>query len=96
VVAEKIRAHLATPYLVDGVAINMTTSIGMAMYPVDAQEWGDLIRRADIAMYREKARAPAPARIVRSHARDDVTGPPSERRGSAAGRTHAPGEPVEL
>jgi diguanylate cyclase (GGDEF)-like protein len=73
VVAEKIRAHVATPYLVDGVAINMTTSIGMAVYPVDAQEWGDLMRRADSAMLCDKAR------IVRSHARDDVTGPPSER-----------------
>lgn len=55
IVAEKIRAHLATPYVVDGVAITMTTSIGMALYPIDAQEWGDLMRRADIAMYCDKA-----------------------------------------
>lgn len=55
IVADKIRAHLATPFVVDGVAITMTASIGMAMYPVDAQEWGDLMRRADIAMYCDKA-----------------------------------------
>ncbi|RPI49246.1 MAG: diguanylate cyclase, partial [Acidobacteria bacterium] len=96
VVAEKIRAHLATPYLVDGVAINMTTSIGMAIYPVDAQEWGDLMRRAGSTMYCDKARAQAPSKSVLSHAPDDVTGAPSERRGSGAGRAHAPGERVEL
>jgi len=33
--AEKIRAHLGTPYVVDGTAIQVTTSIGMAIYPID-------------------------------------------------------------
>ena len=34
-VAGKICTHLARPYLVDGTAIQMTTSIGIAVYPVD-------------------------------------------------------------
>jgi len=56
VVAEKIRARLAPPYLVDGVTVEVKASIGMAMYPVDAQEWGDLMRRAEVAMRLDQSR----------------------------------------
>jgi len=61
--AEKIRAHLDTPYVVDGTAIRMTISIGIAVYPVDGEEYGDLIKGSDFAMYRNKARSAAPPRI---------------------------------
>lgn len=59
VVADNIRAHLAAPYLIDGAKITVPTSLGMAMYPVDAQALGDLLQVADLAMYRDKARRPA-------------------------------------
>jgi GGDEF domain-containing protein len=61
--AEKIRAHLETPYLIDGTAIRMTISIGVAVYPFDGKEYGDLIRVSDCAMYRNKARSPAPSSV---------------------------------
>jgi diguanylate cyclase (GGDEF)-like protein len=61
--AEKIRAHLAIPFVINGAAIKITTSIGIAIYPVDGEEYGELIRRADHAMYRNKARGPAPPSI---------------------------------
>jgi len=61
--AEKIRAHLATPYCVDATVINVTTSIGIALYPVDGKECSDLIRVSDVQMYQDKSRAPAPPRI---------------------------------
>jgi diguanylate cyclase len=64
--AEKIRAHLAAPYLVGATAIKLTTSIGIALYPVDGKECGDLIRVSDFDMYRDKSRAPAPPRILAS------------------------------
>ena len=64
--AEKIRAHLAAPYLVGATAIKLTTSIGIALYPVDGKECGDLIRVSDVDMYRDKSRAPAPPRILAS------------------------------
>jgi diguanylate cyclase (GGDEF)-like protein len=56
VVADNIRAQLAAPYLIDGAQITVATSVGMAMYPVDAQALGDLVQVADLAMYRDKAR----------------------------------------
>jgi diguanylate cyclase (GGDEF)-like protein len=59
VVAENIRLHFAAPYLVDGDAITMTTSIGIAVHPLDADSYGDLIRMANQAMNRDKARRPA-------------------------------------
>jgi diguanylate cyclase len=62
--ADKIRAQLALPYLIDNTAIKITTSIGIAIYPVDGEEYGELVRRADVAMYRDKARGPAPPSVV--------------------------------
>jgi diguanylate cyclase (GGDEF)-like protein len=58
VVADNIRAHLAAPHLIDGARITLGTSLGIAMYPVDAPALGDLLRVADLAMYRVKAGRP--------------------------------------
>ena len=55
-VARKIRTRLAPPYFIDATSIEVTVSIGMAVYPVDGNGYGDLIRVSDIAMYQDKAR----------------------------------------
>ena len=60
---EKIRAQLATPYLVGGTSIQVTASIGMAVYPTDGTEFDDLIRQSDAGMYCNKACGPAPASV---------------------------------
>lgn len=62
--AEKIRDHLATPYRVDDTVISMTTSIGMALYPADGEDCGELIRASDREMYRDKRRARAAPSIA--------------------------------
>jgi diguanylate cyclase len=61
-VAQKLRAHLAKPYVVDDHSITVTASIGVAVYPSDGSSQNDLIRRADIAMYLAKARNNSPIR----------------------------------
>ena len=53
--ASRIRACVAMPYLVDGSVIEVSTSIGMAVYPLDAQDCDELLRLADRDMYRDKA-----------------------------------------
>jgi diguanylate cyclase (GGDEF)-like protein len=53
--AQKIRARLAVPYVVGGVKITVTASIGVAVYPVDGHDYGDLMRVTDGFMYRDKA-----------------------------------------
>jgi diguanylate cyclase (GGDEF)-like protein len=62
--ADKIQAHLATPYVVDGTPVQVTASIGMAVYPIDGSELGDLIQQADVAMYGNKACGPVPPGVV--------------------------------
>ena len=52
--AEKIRAHLAMPYVIGETAIQMTTSIGVAVYPIDGHEHSELLQRSDLAMFRNK------------------------------------------
>ncbi len=53
-VAEKIRSALASPITVDGHEIFVSTSIGVTVYPRDAEDVDELLKNADIAMYRAK------------------------------------------
>ena len=48
--AEKIIETFKTPYVVDGYELNVSTSIGISIYPDDGQNFEDLIKNADIAM----------------------------------------------
>jgi diguanylate cyclase len=56
---EKIRAHLAAPYFIGGAAIEVATSIGLALYPLDGNAYEDLLRQSDAAMYCDKGRGRA-------------------------------------
>jgi diguanylate cyclase (GGDEF)-like protein/PAS domain S-box-containing protein len=53
-VAEKVVAHLASPFAVGGQNFVVTPSIGISLYPDDADDPEGLIRCADIAMYNAK------------------------------------------
>ncbi len=57
-VAEKIVAALAAPFRLENhpQAVEIGTSIGIAVYPSDAQDHETLIKMADAAMYRAKTR----------------------------------------
>jgi diguanylate cyclase (GGDEF)-like protein len=61
-VAEKIRRLLEAPYLVEGDAVSVSASTGIAVYPDDGQDYAGLIQQSDIRMYRAKARCIAPPR----------------------------------
>ena len=53
-VAEKLLINIGRPYQSDHTELNMTASIGIALYPDDGQDLETLSRRADSAMYRVK------------------------------------------
>ncbi len=54
VVARKILDIISAPFFLDGQKIFITTSIGIAMYPLDG-EGGDILKKsADMAMYAAK------------------------------------------
>ncbi|WP_345971755.1 diguanylate cyclase domain-containing protein [Sulfurimonas diazotrophicus] len=55
-IGEKIRHALAMPFKIVGQMINISSSIGVAIYPKDAAQEDELIKRADIAMYNAKAK----------------------------------------
>ena len=49
--AEVILAALEAPFALDGLNIEMGCSIGIAVYPRDGSQYGELLRCADVAMY---------------------------------------------
>jgi diguanylate cyclase (GGDEF)-like protein/PAS domain S-box-containing protein len=53
-VANKIREVLRVPFILKGYEGGLTASIGITLYPDDAQDPETLIRYADTAMYRAK------------------------------------------
>ncbi|WP_137972525.1 bifunctional diguanylate cyclase/phosphodiesterase [Pseudomonas sp. F(2018)] len=53
-VAEKLRGLLAEPMLLDGHRLQVTPSIGIALVPDHGDNPTDLLKRADIALYRAK------------------------------------------
>lgn len=54
-VGNKIRHALNQPFEIEGLAINISSSSGLAVYPDHANEVKELIKRADIAMYYAKS-----------------------------------------
>lgn len=54
VVAHRIGQVMRQPFLVEGRAITLTTSIGIALYPGNGRDAPTLLRHADMAMYQAK------------------------------------------
>jgi diguanylate cyclase (GGDEF)-like protein/PAS domain S-box-containing protein len=54
VVAKKIRRTLRAPFVVAGIEIFVSASIGVSLFPDDAADSETLLKHADTAMYRAK------------------------------------------
>lgn len=52
--AGQIVSTLAKPYFIHGTEVEITTSLGITVYPVHNDSTDDLIRNADIALYNAK------------------------------------------
>jgi diguanylate cyclase len=53
-VADRLAARIEEPFLLDAVRVRIGASIGIAVLPGDASDPADLMRCADLAMYRAK------------------------------------------
>lgn len=53
-VAEKLRAGLCEPFDLAGLSLNVSCSIGIAIFPDSAEDAGQLLKCADTEMYRAK------------------------------------------
>jgi diguanylate cyclase (GGDEF)-like protein len=51
---EEISKKLGLPFGIDGVELGIGGSVGVAIAPADGVDYSELVRRADIAMYRAK------------------------------------------
>jgi diguanylate cyclase (GGDEF)-like protein len=57
-IAQKLLAALAAPARAGAHRLHLSASVGIAIYPEDAEDAQTLISRADAAMYRSKRRGP--------------------------------------
>ena len=55
IVAKKINLHLSQPFLIGTRTLRTSTSIGIALYPDNAEHIDDLMKNADRAMYFAKS-----------------------------------------
>lgn len=54
IISQSILTSLSQSFFIDGHEIFVTPSIGISLYPKDSDQADDLIRKADIAMYKVK------------------------------------------
>ena len=52
--AERLVAHVAEPYAIDGIQVSIGVSVGIALYPADGLTADHLLKSADIALYKAK------------------------------------------
>lgn len=69
-VADKLRQLLAEPMLLDGHRLQVTPSIGVALIPDHGNTPADLLKRADIALYRAKDSGRNAIQLFRSTMQD--------------------------
>ena len=54
-VASQLKELLTEPYLIDDHEVSVSVSIGIALFPEDADSYQDTLKHADTTMYRAKA-----------------------------------------
>jgi diguanylate cyclase (GGDEF)-like protein/PAS domain S-box-containing protein len=52
--AGRIVAILGRPFTIDGATLHVEASVGIALYPRDGRDFGELLRNADAALYHAK------------------------------------------
>jgi len=72
-VAERIRRALDDPFLIDGMTLELETSIGIAMFPRHGEDGEQLLKHADIALYASKG-AHVPVVYAAEHDQHSVDG----------------------
>lgn len=63
-VADKIRLALETPFHLGEVTVEISASVGIALYPADGEDPQTLLDAADAAMYRAKSMARSAGRAL--------------------------------
>jgi len=72
VIADKLRAALASDYIINGLNYHMSSSIGLAMFPQDGETAEAVIQNADVAMYQAKKNGRNAVAFYRSEQQEDA------------------------
>lgn len=80
-VAEKVLSVLGRSYRIDGHELRITLSIGISLYPDDADDAGTLMHNADVAMYHTKRNGQNGHQCFKP----DMNSQPIQRRRAEAG-----------
>ena len=70
--ADEVAARLAEPFRVSGAVFHVHASIGISLYPEDAQAPVELLQHADMAMYQSKGRGRAASTVYAQVAHDPL------------------------
>ena len=83
-VGERICGALDEPFLIDGITLQLATSIGIAIFPRHGDDAEQLLKRADIALYASKESHTPVVYASEQHSADGLA--PSSRRFAARSR----------
>ncbi|OUS16533.1 hypothetical protein A9Q88_06550 [Gammaproteobacteria bacterium 50_400_T64] len=72
VIADKLRAALASDYIINGLNYHMSSSIGLAMFPQDGETAEAVIQNADVAMYQAKKNGRNAVAFYRAEQQEDA------------------------
>ncbi|MDB5804349.1 MAG: Diguanylate cyclase response regulator [Betaproteobacteria bacterium] len=99
-VAQKIIEAIARPYDLDGPSAQVTTSVGIAIYPAHGKDAETLMKSADTALYRAKDAGKNVYRVAETGGGEPEPRQPTERHtdaanenGEATGGATKPAEP---
>src|SRR5215211_715924 len=70
--AEEVAARLAEPFKVSGAVFHVHASVGISLFPEDAQGAPELLQHADMAMYQSKSRGRAASTVYAHVAHDPL------------------------
>ena len=72
-VARAVHRALEEPFAIQGLTLDVEASIGIALHPLHASDFEELMQRADVAMYRAKAKRSGYEVYVPSEDESDAT-----------------------
>jgi len=71
-VADEVARRLSEPFKVSGAVFHVQASVGISLYPEDAQAAVELLQHADMAMYQSKGRGRAASTVYAQVAHDPL------------------------
>jgi diguanylate cyclase (GGDEF)-like protein len=69
----KVLEIFEEPIVIDGIELFVPASVGVAIYPIDGESTDELIKHADLAMYRAKCQGKNQAVFCTQQIKEDVT-----------------------